>query len=167
MNLDACMLHLTDICMQTFLDPARRQETLTRIQQLTPTSRRRWGRMDVHGMICHLCDSTRVALGQKQVRFVGNALTRLRLYRWMAFNPLPWPRGILKTAPEIDQAAGGTQPADFEADRQELLRLLEEFAARTAQTEWPEHPVLGVFTREDWGRQIYRHCDHHLTQFSV
>lgn len=153
--------------MKTFLDPVRRQEIITRIHNLTPQSKRRWGRMDVHQMVCHLADSTRVALGEKQVQFLGNAFTRSRLYRLMAFNPLPWPRGILKTAPEIDQLSGGTKPATFEADKKELLRLLDEFATRTTQTQWPEHALFGECSREDWGKQIYRHCDHHLTQFSV
>jgi hypothetical protein len=153
--------------MKTFLDPVYRQEILTRIHKLTPQNRRRWGKMDVHQMVCHLADSTRVILGEKKVRFLGNAFTRSSLYRKMAFSPLPWPRGILKTAPEIDQIADGTKPTTFEADKKELIRLLEEFSARTGQTQWPEHALFGECSREDWAKQIYRHCDHHLTQFSA
>lgn len=151
--------------MKTFLDSDNRQEILSRLQKLTPTSERRWGTMTPHQMVCHLADSTRVALGLLPVRSLSNILTRSRLFRIMAFNPLPWPHG-LKTAPEIDQTVGGTPPAVFEADLRELMRLLDAFIADT-RTNWPDHPIMGSFSRKDWGKQMYRHCDHHLKQFGV
>ncbi len=153
--------------MKTFLHPDVQQEIISRIYKLTPVSKRRWGTMTPHQMICHLADSTRVALGVLPVDFIGSTITRLPVFRLMALSGLPWPRGVLKTAPEIDQMAQGTKPAIFEADVRELVRLLSEFISDTRRGNWPDHPVMGGFAREDWGRQIYKHCDHHLTQFGV
>ncbi len=153
--------------MKTFLHSEERREILSRIRKLTPTSRRRWGAMTPHQMVCHLADSVRAALGTRQIHFIGNALTRTRIFRIMALNSLPWPRGVLPTAPEVDQAAGGTKPGEFEADVRELVRLLDEFANAEARSNWPDHPIMGGFAREDWGRHIYKHCDHHLKQFGV
>lgn len=154
--------------MKTWFDADARREILDRLNRLTPSHERRWGRMTVQQMICHLCDSARVALGDLPVQFVGNAFTRTALFRAGAFSPLPWPRGVLKTAPEIDQAREGTPPTTLTADRAELVRLLDDVVRRgEQQTAWPDHPIMGAFTREDWGRQIYRHCDHHLKQFGV
>ena len=50
------------------------------------------------------------------------------MMRWIAlYAPVRWPAGIL-TTPELDQDAGGTRPAEFEADVAELERLLMEVA---------------------------------------
>lgn len=154
-------------CMKTFLNPEDRQEIFERIHALTPDARRRWGTMTPHQMVCHLVDSTRVALGIRKVQPLGNVLTHTCLFRTMALAPLPWPRGILKTAPEINPQIAGTKPREFRSDISELVQLLEEFVREQQRTSWPDHPILGRFSREDWGVQIYKHCDHHLTQFSV
>jgi hypothetical protein len=29
------------------------------------------------------------------------------------------------------------------------------------------HPFFGIFTKEQWGKAMYKHLDHHLHQFAV
>jgi hypothetical protein len=53
--------------MRTLLNDRNQKEVLDRLSKVRPDSRRRWGSMSAHRMICHLSDSFRVALGEKHV----------------------------------------------------------------------------------------------------
>ncbi|MGH9751621.1 MAG: hypothetical protein ACREA2_02460 [Blastocatellia bacterium] len=62
--------------MKSFLNQADMQEILDRFTYFEPGSRRQWGRMTPHQMICHLSDSFRFALGEKEISSRGNLFTR-------------------------------------------------------------------------------------------
>ena len=148
--------------MRTFLVPGDRQEIEERLTQLRETSPRKWGKMTPHQMVCHLIDSYRVALGEKQVSPATNALQR-SVVKWIAlYMPFPWPKG-LPTRPEIDQASGhGQMPTDFDRDVATLRQAIDRFV--TARI-WGKHPIFGVMTLSEWMRWGYLHADHHLRQF--
>ena len=94
---------------------------------LRPDSARRWWRMTVHQMVCHLADNFRMAIGQRPVATTRVPVPR-GLVKWVAlYAPLPWPRGI-PTAPETDQRRLGTRPVEFAADLAEAVALLERVA---------------------------------------
>ena len=54
--------------MKTLARPRDTAELLQRVRALRPDSVRRWGRMSVHQMVCHLCDGFRMGMGEKPVR---------------------------------------------------------------------------------------------------
>ena len=60
---------------------------------------------------------------------------------------------------------GGTRPAAFDADRQEVVALLRRFASDGVR--YAAHPMFGAMARRDWLIWGYRHTDHHLRQFGV
>src|SRR5688572_14188427 len=96
----------------SLLQPEARAEILRRIQALTPASKRRWGRMDAHQMVCHLSDACRMALDERRVPFAGTLFERT-VIRWGAIHTnMPWPQGV-RTVPEADQEIGGTHPTEF------------------------------------------------------
>jgi hypothetical protein len=143
-----------------------KRELFTRLGKLTPQSERRWGRMNVHQMVCHLGDACRMALGQKTVSDDTNILKRTAI-KWLAlYAPLQWKPGIL-TRPEIDQQVAGTCPADFGSDVAEVKTLLEAIAKNGVRGTWPGHPVFGRMSSSEWLRWAYLHTDHHLRQFGV
>src|ERR1051325_8327208 len=75
------------------------QQVKQRIQSLQPGSERHWGRMSAGQMICHLTDSFRRTLGEKQAENLRpNKLMKMAAL-WL---PFPWPHGF-KTRPEMDQ----------------------------------------------------------------
>lgn len=76
-------------------------EILNRIMNLTPDSKRQWGKMTVNEMVCHCADQIRVALGKIETRPAGNTLTRTVANRLVLLG-LPAPKGKIKTFPEID-----------------------------------------------------------------
>jgi hypothetical protein len=142
------------------------KETLRRLRLLRPESVRRWGRMTPHQAVCHLSDSFRSALGEREVRFTGTLFQRT-LVKWVALQaPLQWPHGV-KTRPEVDQEKGGTRPVEFEADVRELETLVERFT-HPAQIPRPNpHSIFGTLTEAEWLRWGYLHMDHHLRQFGT
>ena len=69
--------------------------------------------MTVNQMVCHLSDAYRVPTGERACRPSGK-LVHHTLLRWVALHtPMTWPKGA-KTAPDLDQAIGGTKPTDFD-----------------------------------------------------
>jgi hypothetical protein len=143
-------------------------EILRRLRELRPDSARRWGRMSVHQMVCHLGDAFRMATREKPVLETSTVLQRT-VVKWVAlYAPLPWPSGI-HTSPELDQCGGGssTAPVDFAADV-ECARALVDRIVREARTpSWPRHPIFGRMSAADWLRWGYLHADHHLRQFGA
>ena len=121
--------------------------------------------MTPHQAICHLADGFRMALRERSVAVLGNRYKPL--LRLVALRlPLRWPRGI-QTMPEVRQGGGGTPPAEFERDRQELLALMARFVSAPPADLAPVHPAFGPMRRADWGIWACRHLDHHLRQFGA
>ena len=122
--------------------------------------------MSAHQMVCHLADSFRMAIGEKQV---SEDITPLRrtIVKWIVlYLPLRWPAGIL-TRPEIDQQAGGTRPATFDRDVAELEALMAAVTMKKRHFAWQTHPLFGPMSETQWLRWGYLHVDHHLRQFGV
>lgn len=152
--------------MKTLARPRDKAELLQRLREVRPASLRRWGRMSVHQMVCHLADSFRMALGQKPVRHAAGPFQRTVLKWIVLYVPLPWPAGIL-TSPEIDQEGGGTRPIDFAADVEQVAALVELVTAPKIRFDWPRHPIFGRMSGAAWLRWGYLHTDHHLRQFGA
>ena len=53
--------------MKTLAESEDFQSILLRLGALSPDDAARWGKMNVCQMVCHLCDSMRVPLGEKVV----------------------------------------------------------------------------------------------------
>ena len=139
-----------------------RQAIDQRLAALDPTARPRFGVMTPADMICHLKDSIEVATGvtpckRKHTALANPVLRRLAIYY------MPWPKGKVKTAPEMLI----TRPAEWAADLQRLRDLLSATAARGASASWASHPAFGDISGRDYGVLFYRHFDHHLGQFGA
>jgi len=149
--------------MRTLESIADRESIVRRISALTPSDRRLWGKMSVHQMVCHLCDSYRAALGEKPVSAATGFLPQ-PVMKWLALRaPMKWPKGV-PTRPEVEQGVGGTAPTEFEKDRAGLLAVVARFRADLFDQS-VSHPIFGSMTAQDWMRWGYLHADHHLRQF--
>ena len=147
--------------MKTLADPLIQQEIKQRLQAVRPESQRRWGRMSANQMVCHLADSFRRVLGEKE----AGTLPPRKLLKWAAlWIPIPWPHGY-KTRPEMDQEIGGTRPVAFESDRNELLILTDRFTCEAPVPRFEPHPIFGLMSRKENLRWAYLHMDPHLRQF--
>jgi len=152
--------------MKTLGNPKDKEEIVRRVQTVQPRSSRRWGKMSAHQMVCHLSDSYRMFMSEKKVVPAAVPLPQ-GVMKWLAlWAPVPWPHGF-KAVPELDQQIGGTSPVEFEADKRELLQLLERFARQPRDFQPQPHPHFGPLTDNEWMRLGYLHPDHHLRQFGV
>lgn len=152
--------------MTTLQEESVCDSVLIRVRFLEPRSRRYWGKMNAHEMICHLTDSFRMAMGSKQASPATGIIQRT-IMKWGALHsPIPWPRGA-STVPELEQGKGGTPPGDFEADRSALIGAIYEFRRSEEYLKTARHPVFGSMTVEEWQRWGYLHVDHHLRQFGA
>jgi hypothetical protein len=156
---------------RTLAHAADKQQIAERLQKIQPSSARLWGKMTAPQMICHLADSFRVTMGLKPWSTERISVTPIPMpdwfVKWVAFDvPLKWPKGTA-TRPEVDPTRSGTPPADFTADRGELLQLLERFTRQPRDFEWQPHPILGPLTAAEWMRWGYLHMDHHFRQFGA
>jgi hypothetical protein len=150
--------------VKTLTNPGDLEEIRQRFTRIHPGLERRWGRMSAHQMICHLTDSMRGMMGEKNVSPVRVPVPKW-LYKWVAFNmPMPWPKNIA-TRPEMDQFVGGTPPAELTADLQTLQATLVRFAGQPRNFQFQPHPMFGEMSEKEWMRWAYLHADHHLRQF--
>ena len=152
--------------MKSLLNSNDKRTVIERLRQVTPDSRRRWGKMSAHQMLCHLSDSFLAVMGEKEISPATGPLQRT-LVKWIAlYAPLPWPKGV-ETRPEVDQEIGGTRPAEFDRDRQQLEKLIDRFSRRPRDFAWRPHPIFSLMSERDWMRWGYLHLDHHLRQFGA
>ena len=153
--------------MKSLLNPADKAALLVRLRSISPASRGRWGKMSAHQMVCHLGDGYRLYMGLVDARPVAVPYPRVLLKRTALWAPIPWPHGF-KTAPELDQEAGGTRPAVFNEDVRALQSLIDRFTGEPRDFQCPQsHPHFGKMTTTDWMRLAYLHTNHHLRQFGA
>ncbi len=150
--------------MKNLADPGVREQVIQRIQNLTPDAQRRWGKMSVRQMICHLNDSFLGVMGERPISDAAGFAPRTILKFFALYVPANWPQGV-PTRPEVDQHGGGTPPAEWERDRAALLQSLARF--HDPGSRLGAHPIFGPLTRSEWMRWGYLHVDHHLRQFGA
>jgi len=149
--------------MKTLAELKDRNEIFERLSSVRPDSVRKWGRMSVNQMLCHLRDSYQAGMGEKAVSCAPSLLPR-GVVKWLAlYAPLRWPKGV-PTRPEMDATKGGTLPVEFERDRADLIAVIRQFCD-TKRATWGTHPMFGRISVADWQRWGYLHADHHLRQF--
>jgi hypothetical protein len=156
------MARLTGFASASIWDQRARLELLTRLERLAADTPARWGRFTGAGMLAHLNDSLRMALGEltpreKQLPLRFFPLKQLVIYL------LPFPRGT-PTAPEL---IARIHVAVWSDEVETFRELLGRLAAQADATTWPRHPAFGAMNRRRWGVLVYRHTDHHFTQFGA
>ncbi|WP_434037708.1 DUF1569 domain-containing protein [Formosa sp. 4Alg 33] len=150
--------------MNTLFNPENTKTILLRLDNLTETSEAKWGKMNVGQMLKHCQGPLNIALGNQVLVTKLNFFqkTLLSFYKPVLYNNKPWKRN-LPTAKEFKI----TTPQLFLEEKENLKLLIETFSKKTVVKTWPNHPLFGYFTPEQWGQMQYKHLDHHLSQFNV
>lgn len=147
--------------MKSIFDPETQREIRSRIGQLTPETRGQWGKMDAAQMLCHCTRGIKVPLGEfslkpSWLRFIG------RFFRSMATSDKPFGKNS-PTAPEFIVADSRI----FEEEKKNLLACLDKLAEGQSAIVFFNNGFFGPLTAAEWGQFLYKHTDHHLTQFGV
>ena len=121
--------------------------------------------MNAPQMICHLNDSFLGVMGDRPMDVPGGFSFWPFLKKLSLYSPMKWPKGVA-TRPEFDQVGGrGTPPAEFDADKRNLLQSMERFAQQPRSFSFRPHPMFKEMSEAEWMRWGYLHVDHHLRQF--
>ena len=151
--------------MKTVADNKVLRSLIARLHRMTPDSRRRWGTMTAHEMLCHLGDASEMVLRirprVKPVPIRRRALMKA-IFLW---SPFRFPHGV-PTNPMHDPRADGTKPSEFARDLARAVAALEGIASSRGNLE-PAHGTFGTMTLAGWQRWAWKHTDHHLRQFGV
>lgn len=130
-----------------------------RIDLLDESNLPLWGKMNSNQMICHCTDLIRISLGEKEVSANDNwkieEITEMR----KAGKTIPTIKGF-------DQVeGGGTQPTNFNADKETLKKIVVRYYQLEPSFEFSPHPFFGKMDKTKWTVHIIWHLDHHLKQF--
>nr|WP_299385701.1 DUF1569 domain-containing protein [Allomuricauda sp.] len=149
--------------MKSLFDSGTVSEILGRIEQLSESSKREWGKMEVGQMLYHCQFPLRLALGKYKMK-KPNPLMKLifRSFKKGMYDDKLW-------KPNLPTAKGFkvVEPKEFSKEKETLVNLVNDFHAEKSRTQWDPHPAFGEFTVQQWGQMQYKHLDHHLRQFGV
>jgi hypothetical protein len=144
--------------MKSVFDKTTRDELINRINSLTENSSAQWGKMTVSQMLRHCAQWDEMALGKKKYKqsFIGKLFGKFALKDMMKDEPV---KMGLPTVPSFKI----TEPVDFAEEKKKWIGLLNQYD--NFSNEGFIHPFFGAMTKENTGRMVYKHIDHHLRQF--
>ena len=148
--------------MGSILNEGDRANIVRRMKSLSADSTRRWGTLDVVGMLQHLHLSAQMTLGDLPVPSVNKRVFQVFPLKHLVLYVFPFPKGA-PTAPALKPI----DTTDFEEERSALLNSFEKIAAGPHDTAAPAHPLFGPLSWKEWGVVTYKHADHHLKQFGA
>ena len=149
--------------MKNLFEQTTVQEVNQRLDKLTPSSQRQWGKMNVGQMLAHCSAALEVAVGDKNPSriFIGRIIGSF--LKPMFSNEKPFG----KNSP-TDKSFIITDERDFNKEKLRLKGLVERFNKGGAEkvTTNP-HSFFGKLKPNEWATGMYKHLDHHLRQFGV
>ncbi len=148
--------------MATAWDASFRTSLADRVKRLDAATKPAWGKMNASGMLAHVNDSYRMALGDLYVKS-KNLPLRFTPIKQLIIYAVPFPKSA-PTAPELIARCDG---ASIEDEQKAYAELLNRLAAVTPATKLQDHPAFGKLTHRAYGVLIARHTDHHFRQFGL
>ncbi len=139
-------------------------ELISRIEKLTPETRPLWGKMDASKMLAH-CNVTYEMIYEnihpKQNGFMKLILKLLVKPTVVTEKPY---KHNSQTAPEFLI----TSDKDFNTEKARLIEYMNRtLALGEDYFEGKESRSFGKLNTSEWNNMLYKHLDHHLSQFGV
>ena len=149
--------------MKTLFDSNDYSEITQRLEKLTPSSQRLWGKMDVAQMLAHCVEPLEMATGRKKLKrqFLGYIFGWLAVKDYLSEKPFK---------PNLPTAEGFkiADKREFDLEMSRLKKLMQQFhQGGEANATTHPHSFFGQLTQKQWGETQYKHLDHHLRQFGV
>ncbi len=148
--------------MKSLFEPTTLAEVTERVQKVSPSSPKQWGKMEVDQMLAHCGNALEMAMGiinPKRI-FIGRIIGPMFKKKYTDENPFD-PNSPTSNELKV------TEPKDFDAEKKRLVTLLHKFSSGgEARATTHPHPFFGPLTPREWGIGMYKHVDHHLRQFS-
>lgn len=149
--------------MKNLFERESYNEIVERINSLHLQSVRQWGKMEVAQMVAHCNFALEVALDKKSVKrvFIGRLLSPF--IKSFFTNEKPFSKNS-PTGKEFIVS----DKRDLDIEKKKLtdsVTLFFEGGANTCTTQ--PHAFFGKLSPEEWARGMYKHLDHHLSQFGA
>lgn len=140
------------------------QNTIQRINNLTPTTQPQWGKMNVAQMLAHCNVAYDMSLTDQYTK--PGAIKKFFLKMFVknaVVGPKPYPKNG-RTAPEFVIA----DERDFEKEKKKLIDYLNQVQNLGADHfNGKASHSFGPLNDQEWNTMFSKHLDHHLTQFGV
>lgn len=150
--------------MKNIFDLEESTRLIQRINQLTPTTEKLWGKMTVAQMLAH-CNVPYAMI--YTINYPKpNAFKKLLLKLFVksaVVGKKPYPKNG-RTSPEFIIKA----QRDFNLEKKLLIENIKKTQALgEAHFDHKESHSFGKLTTKEWSNLFYKHLDHHLKQFGV
>jgi len=150
--------------MKNVFDLNESNEIIARIQQLSPASPSKWGKMNVGQMLAHCNVTYELAYENKHPK--PNAAMKLVLrflVKPMVVSETPYKKKE-RTAPAFIMTA----EKEFEIEKNRLIGYIQQTQQLgKIHFEGKSSHSFGALSALEWNNMFYKHLDHHLQQFGV
>ena len=151
--------------MQNVFDAKDAQEYINRINNLTPETQRKWGKMSVDQVLAHLnvaYDLTFTSEKFPKPSFIAKFLLS-RFVKPKITNEIPYKQS-LPTSPTFIIA----DERNFEEEKTKLIGNIQRVQQLGREAfEGKENINFGKMTAQCWNNMFAKHLNHHLEQFGV
>ncbi len=149
---------------KNLFDEKEAQETIGRINALTPETQPQWGKMNVSEMLAHCNVAYELTYTDKHPKPKGLQKLLVKLFaKKIVVGPKPYKKN-LRTAPVFLI----TDKRDFETEKKRLIEHIEKTQKLgKAHFNNKESHAFGALTDTEWNILFSKHLDHHLGQFGV
>ena len=151
--------------MKSVFNQADATELINRINTLSNISKPLWGKMSVSKMLAH-CNVPYSYTFEKEKYKKPNFLKLLLLrtvVKSIVLSPNPYKRNS-PTAPEFVIK----DDRDFEVEKKKLIQNINKTQQLgESHFEGLENLSFGKMSAKEWNTMLYKHLDHHLSQFGV
>lgn len=150
--------------MKNIFDLETTKEIINRINNLSRSTERLWGKMEVGQMLAHCTSSLQLATGERKPNkaFLLLGKTVGTFFKSTYYSDKPFK----KNAPTTKQSKI-IDERDFYREKEILISKIIHLTEDKDICENQPHPYFGNLTSQQWGTGIYKHLDHHLRQFYV
>lgn len=150
--------------MKSVFDRNSVDEILKRIDSLNADTKAQWGKMSVSQMLAHCCVTYEMIYDNIHPK--PNALMKFILKQFVKAKVVgegPYPKNS-PTAPQFIIKSD----KDFSTEKARLKEYIERtLKMGSAAFENKESHSFGKLSISEWNNMMYKHLDHHLSQFGV
>jgi hypothetical protein len=149
--------------MKTIFDDDARREFIIRLNKLNAETYPLWGKMSAPQMVKH-CRLWEEMIHQNQLlkgSLIGRVIGRLILKKVLQTPD------FRKNSPTVSQMIVTSKDINFADERRQLIASINSYPQYNFLDNSFIHPFFGKMTREQIGRLVYLHMNHHLNQFGV
>ena len=151
--------------MQNVFDAKDAQEYINRINNLTPETQRKWGKMSVDQVLAHLnvaYDLTFTPEKFPKPSFIAKFLLS-RFVKPKITNEIPYKQSLPTSLVFII-----ADERNFEEEKAKLIGNIQRVQQLGKEAfEGKENINFGKMTAQGWNNMFAKHLNHHLDQFGV